>query len=314
MRFNYVIYHKNCLDGFAAFFLLHEAKKIDRNALIYPDVPSAKHTPSEILNKDILIVDVAYSIDIVKDILIKARSVTFIDHHITIHDGMKDLARKFSKLNLIYDESKAGSTLMWSYLYGDLKPPKFIRYIEDNDIGKWVMKDSKEFITALRVKYPTKLHPKNLKKWNKLYKDSTIKSLIQLGKIYGEYKTFLAEDNSKRFTMEKFPSEKFYEKYSQIFKKPGQYKVAVYCGSPCPTSQEISEFIFKNYSCDFMLSWVLNLEKKDYVLTFRSKHVDVGEIAKALGGGGHKLAASGVVKMKDFAIEELFYENSLPRI
>ena len=82
------------------------------------------------------------------------------------------------------------------------------------------------------------------------------------------------------------------EKYSQIFKKPGQYKVAVYCGTPCPTSQEISEFIFKNYSCDFMISWVLNLEKKDYVLTFRSKHVDVGEIAAALGGGGHKLAGA----------------------
>jgi len=313
MKFNYVIYHKNCLDGFGAFFLLHEAKKIDRKALIYPDVPSAKKTPPDILNKDILIVDVAYSYDIIEDILIKAKSVTFIDHHITIYEGMKRLALKFSKLNLIYDDTKSGSTLMWQYLYGSIRPPKFIRYIEDNDIGKWVIKDCKEFITALRVKYSTKLNFKSLKKWNKLYKESTINKLIELGKIYGEYKNFLAEDNSKRFTMEKFPSEKFYEKYSQIFKKPGQYKVAVYCGSPCPTSQEISEFIFKNYSCDFMLSWVLNLEKKDYILTFRSKHVDVGEIAATLGGGGHKLAASGVIKMKDFSIEELFYENSLPR-
>jgi len=313
MKFNYVIYHKNCLDGFGAFFLLHEAKKIDRKALIYPDVPSAKKIPPDILNKDILIVDVAYSYDIIEDILIKAKSVTFIDHHITIYEGMKRLALKFSKLNLIYDDTKSGSTLMWQYLYGSIRPPKFIRYIEDNDIGKWVIKDCKEFITALRVKYSTKLNFKSLKKWNKLYKESTINKLIELGKIYGEYKNFLAEDNSKRFTMEKFPSEKFYEKYSQIFKKPGQYKVAVYCGSPCPTSQEISEFIFKNYSCDFMLSWVLNLEKKDYILTFRSKHVDVGEIAATLGGGGHKLAASGVIKMKDFSIEELFYENSLPR-
>ena len=314
MRFNYVIYHKNCLDGFTAFFLLHEAKKIDKSALIYPDVPSAKSIPPNIQNRDILIVDVAYSYDIIKDIIIKARSVTFIDHHITIHAGMIELAKKFSKLELIYDDTKSGATLMWKYLYGNLKPPKFIRYIEDNDIGKWEMKDCKEFITALRVKYSTKLNFKTLKKWNKLYRDSTIKKLISLGKVYTEYKTFLAEDNSKRFTMERFPSEKFYEKYSQIFKKPGQYKVAVYCGTPCPTSQEISEFIFKNYSCDFMISWVLNLEKKDYVLTFRSKHVDVGEIAAALGGGGHKLAASGVVKMNDFSIDELFYGSSLPRV
>jgi len=313
MKFNYVIYHKNCLDGFSAFFLLHEAKKIDKKALIYPDVPSAKRIPPEILNKDIIIVDVAYSFNIVRDILIKAKSVTFIDHHITIYNGMKELARKFSKLNLIYNEKQSGCTLMWYYLYGNIRPPKFVRYIEDNDIGKWEMKNCKEFITALRVKFPIKLHPKNLKRWNILYKDSIIKSLIDLGKIYGEYKTFLAEDNSKRFTMERFPSEKFYEKYSHIFQKPGQYKVAVYCGSPCPTSQEISEFIFKNYSCDFMLSWILNLEKKDYILTFRSEYVDVGKIAKALDGGGHKLAASGVIKIKDFSIEEIFYENSLPR-
>ena len=314
MKFNYVIYHKNCLDGFAAFFLLHEAKKIEKTALIYPDVPSAKRYPPGIENKNILIVDVAYANDIIRDIIIKANSVTFIDHHITIHEGMKDLAKKFSKLNLIYDEKMSGCTLMWKYLYGTIRPPLFIRYIEDNDIGLWRMNDCKDFITALRVKYSTKLNFKTLKKWNKLYKDSTIKKLINLGKIYGEYKAFLAEDNSKRFTLERFPSDKFYEKYSQIFKKPGQYKVAVYCGTPCPTSQDISEFIFKNYSCDFMISWILNLEKKDYVLTFRSKHVDVGEIAKTLGGGGHKLAASGVVKMKDFSIDELFYGNSLPRV
>jgi len=30
-------------------------------------------------------------------------------------------------------------------------------------------------------------------------------------------------------------------------------------------------------------------------------------LAKIFNGGGHKLAASGVVKMKDFSIEELFF-------
>jgi oligoribonuclease NrnB/cAMP/cGMP phosphodiesterase (DHH superfamily) len=314
MKFNYVIYHKNCLDGFSAFFLLHEAKKIDRNALIYPDVPSAKYVPPNIQNKDILIVDVAYGHDIIRDIIIKANTVTFIDHHITIHQSMIELAKKFSKLELIYDDTKSGATLMWKYLYGNLRPPKFIRYIEDNDIGKWAMKDCKDFITALRVKYSTKLNFKTLKKWNKLYRESTVNKLIDLGKVYSEYKTLLTEDNSKRFTMERFPSEKFYKKYSQVFKKPGQYKVAVYCGTPCPTSQDISEFIFKNYSCDFMISWILNLEKKEYVLTFRSKYIDIGEIAAVLGGGGHKLAASGTIKTNDFSIDEIFYENSLPRI
>jgi len=301
------------LDGFSAFFLLHYSNKIEKSALIYPDVPSARRIPTGIDGKNILIVDVAYSYNIIRDIILRAKTVTFMDHHITIHEDMLKLAREFKNLTLIYDETKSGATLMWKYLFKSKSPPKFIRFIEDNDIGKWKMENCKQFITALRVKYSTTLTYDNLRKWKKLYDDTKIKELINLGKTYDDYKNFLAEDNGRKFTMVRFPSDKFYDKYSQAFTKPGQYKIAVYCGSPCPTSQDILDYIKQNYSCDFVIFWVLNLEKREYVLSFRSWNIDVGSIASILNGGGHKLAASGTIKLKDFSIDEIFYGNPLPR-
>ena len=90
--YNYVIFHRKCLDGFTGFVVLHKSKKIHKSALIYPDVPSAVVTPPNIYNKDVIIIDVAYKYDVLKSICLDAKSVTFIDHHVTIRDDVKRLS------------------------------------------------------------------------------------------------------------------------------------------------------------------------------------------------------------------------------
>jgi len=314
-KYNYVIFHRKCLDGFTGFIILNNTHNIKHSALIYPDVPSATNIPPNITNKDIIIIDVAYKYEILRNIVIKAKSVTFIDHHITIYDDVKRIQNDFSnkKIEVIYNEHKSGATLVWDYFYPDKKRPLFIQFIEDNDIGKWKIPNVYEFITALHVKYPINLKSETIKKWNKLFKMSTIKKLIKLGTTYMEYKNYIAEEHSKRYSIERFPSTKIYNENQNLFKSPGQYKVAVYCGSPCPSASDIAKIIFENNNCDFFISWALNLDKKEFVLIFRSKKVDVGEIAKIFNGGGHKLASAGSIKMYNFDITDLFFGDSLPR-
>jgi oligoribonuclease NrnB/cAMP/cGMP phosphodiesterase (DHH superfamily) len=170
-----------------------------------------------------------------------------------------------------------------------------------------------EFISALFVKYDPHPSQNNINNWNKLYSTKTIKDLIQTGKIYMEYKQSVLEEHSKRFSIELFPSEKIYSKYPEIFTKPGEYKIAVYCGSPSPSASDVARKILKDYKCDFFMSWVLNLDRREYVLTFRSEKIDVGKIAKIFNGGGHTLAASGSIKMDLISIEELFLGSSIQR-
>lgn len=311
--YDYVIYHKRCYDGFTGFLILHNSNTIKKNAKIYPDVPSAKNIPPSIQDKNIIIIDVAYKYEILREITRQAKFVTFIDHHITISEDVNRIKKEFKNLKIIYDKEKSGATLTWDYFNPGKKTPLFIKYVEDNDIGKWKMNNVFEFISALFVKYDPSPSHHNLKLWNKLYSTNTINDLIKTGKIYMEYKRSVLEEHSKRFSIERFPSEKIYSKYPEIFTKPGQYTIAVYCGSPSPSASDVARKILKDYKCDFFMSWVLNLDKREYVFIFRSQKIDVGKIATIFNGGGHTLAAAGSIKMDLISIEELFLGSSINR-
>jgi nanoRNase/pAp phosphatase (c-di-AMP/oligoRNAs hydrolase) len=311
--YDYVIYHKRCFDGFTGFIILHNSNTIKKHALIYPDVPSATTIPPNIKNKNIIIIDVAYKYEILKEIVRNAKFVTFIDHHVTIADDIYKLSKEFKNLYIFYDKNKSGATLTWKFFFPKKTIPLFVKYVEDNDIGKWEMKDVHNFMTAFSVKYDPSPKRENLIEWRKLYSNKTVTELINLGKIYNQYKSHLTEEHSKRFSIQKFPSEKIYNSHTDLFKKPGQYTVALYCGNPCPSASDVAKKIFEKYDCDFFIGWTLNLDRKEYVLIFRSKTVNIGEIAKIFNGGGHELAAAGSIKMDSFSIEDLFMGVSIQR-
>ena len=311
--YNYVIFHRGCLDGFTSFIILHKSGKIADDAIIYPDIPSAKFPPQHIENKHIIILDVAYKYDVLTLITEKAKSVTFIDHHVTIHDDVKKIQNDGEKIKIIYDENECGASLTWKFFNDKKKIPLFIKYVKDNDIGTWKLKYTHEFIAALDVSHNFSLSSENLHNWNSLFNEQTVKALIKKGKVYKEYMDHLLDMNSRRYSMELFPSENIYEQYFEYFKKPAQFKVAVVCGTGCPSSSLLGAKMMEILNCDFVIIWNLHLDKKEYILSFRSKDVDVGNIAKMFGGGGHKLAAACSFSITKHSIQDLFFPNSLPR-
>jgi len=307
--YNFIIFHKKCPDGFTGFYILHMTNQIHKNAIIYPDVPSAKFSPNDISNKDIIIIDVAYKYPVLRDIILKAKSVLFIDHHITIREDTLKLENEFKhKFKTIYHDKKSGATLTWDYFYPRKKHPYFIDLIEDNDIGKWQMANVHDFMTGFSVDFNLKLSPENIKKFKLLFKKSTIQKLIQKGKIYNEYRKYLTDENANRISFRRFPSEQIYKDYSKFFDKVGQYKVAVYCGSACPNASDLAKKVFENNSCDFFMAWILNFDRMEYVITLRSEKVDVGNIAKLFNGGGHIYAAAMSFKSSQYHIEDLFLQ------
>jgi len=313
VAYNYVIFHKGCLDGFTSFIVLHKSGKISDSAIIYPDVPSAKVPPPNLENKDVIILDVAYKYDVLMSVSEKAKSVTFIDHHVTIHGDVEKIKKLNSNIKIIYDEKECGASLAWQTFNKNKKLPLFIRYIKDNDIGTWKLKYTHHFIAALDANYNFSLNYENIRKWNALFNKIIVQKLISRGKIYKEYMDYLLDINSRRYSMELFPSEVIYEQYSEYFKKPAEYKVAVVCGSGCPSTSLLGAKMMNTLDCDFVIVWNLHLDKKEYVLSFRSKEIDVGNIAKMFGGGGHKLASACSFPITKHAIQDLFFPNSLPR-
>lgn len=308
--YDYVIFHKNCFDGYSAFIILMKTGLISDSAIIYPDMPSAKLVPSNIKDKNVIIIDVAYKKEIVKTIAEHAKHVTFIDHHISIYEDIKSL--KADNIEIIYNQYKSGSSLTWSYFYKKKKPPVFISYIEDNDIGAWKLKNTLPFITGLEVDYPTDLSPKIIRKWFKLFKISEVNAVIEKGKIFSEYKNYLIDENSRRYSLESFPSQKIYDEYPDFFKAVGQYSVAV-TNTTCPNGSQLAVKMLQNIKCDFVIMWSYNMSRKEYILMFRSRGVDVASIAKLFGGGGHIAAASCSFPKSKYSIDDLFGAESLPR-
>lgn len=313
IKYDYVIFHKNCFDGFTSFMILQKTNNIHENAIVLADVPSAKTPPSNIENKNIVIMDVAYKYDILKQICLVAKSVLFIDHHITIRNDVTKIKDELGeRLTIIYDEHECGSSLTWKYFFGTKDMPLFVKYVKDNDIGEWKLSHTLEFIASLEIDFETNLKKETIKKWNKLFSTQYVNKIIKHGNIYRRCINHLANENARRYSLEAFPSEKVYNELHEHFEKPAQFKVAVICGS-CPSATRLGTRVLELVECDFVIMWNLNLDKKEYIISFRSKHTDVGTVAKAFGGGGHTLASACSFPTSRFNIEDLFFEQSLPR-
>ena len=67
-KYNYIIYHNNCLDGFAGFYLFIKTKQWESKPMVYPDQPYSKKIPEGIDGKNVIIIDVAYNSSIIKEI------------------------------------------------------------------------------------------------------------------------------------------------------------------------------------------------------------------------------------------------------
>lgn len=313
--YNYAIYHKNCLDGFSSLIILLKSNKIAEDSIIHGDMPSVEKPPKNIDGKDVIIMDVAYKYDVLKEIVSKAKSVVFIDHHITIKNDVEQLRKLYSdKITIIYDENESGASLTWQFLFPDSKFPVFLKYIKDNDIGVWKYKNTKPFVAALRVKYRIDESYKTLNKWGNLFDETVVKKLIKLGKKYEEHTNYLLNENLQRYSLEKFPSENIYsnDKYTKYFSKPGQYRVAVFNGG-CPNASLLGNAAISKIKCDFAMIWHYNMEKKLFIISLRSDNTDVGTIATAFGGGGHKYASAFSLNAKTLNIQDLFFGESLAR-
>lgn len=304
-HYDYVIYHKNCYDGFTGLFVLSLTKYMDDRTIIYPDVPSATTIPSNIDNKNIIIIDVAYSKQILSNIVKRVKKMTFIDHHLSIRSDVEELDIP-SIHEIVYDVNKSGASLTWEYFFPQKTLPKFIKYVQDNDIGTWKLKHTIPFITALELQYNTYPSKYNLEHWKSLLDDSIVANMIKDGILYNQYKDYLVHNNSKKISMHYFPSNKIHNMYPNIANTIGQYKVAVYNGVTCPNTASLSINILDNNDCDFVIFWVLNLNQNKYILQLRSKTVDVSEIAKTFGGGGHALASACAIDANKFTIQDLF--------
>lgn len=159
-----ILYHADCLDGFAAAWVAWHA---------YPDatfLPVAYNKPPpDVADKHVFILDFSYPPDIITDMLRVAKHITMIDHHESTLQRQYPLNQK---LDLILDTSRCGAWLTLDY-FRRQEEGKFssvfsaaverlIEYIDDQDRHVLQMPRIHEVIAVLAAV------PRTMPNWTKL--------------------------------------------------------------------------------------------------------------------------------------------------
>jgi nanoRNase/pAp phosphatase (c-di-AMP/oligoRNAs hydrolase) len=149
----HVFYHDNCYDGFGAAWVSH--KKLGDAAKYYTYKWDAQ-LPKIPVNARVYFIDVACSMEQIRELEKQGCGVVVIDHHQTTPDKLKGFD------NLIFNNKHSGAVLCWQYWFGDKEMPELLKYIEDRDLWKFAFKETK-MIQAVLESYPM-----NFDIWDKL--------------------------------------------------------------------------------------------------------------------------------------------------
>lgn len=143
-----VLYHANCMDGFGAAFAawLNFEDEADYVPVKYGD------TPPDVTDKQVYILDFSYDRDTLLAMRNVAHSVFIIDHHKTAEKELSGLP------DCIFDMNKSGAVLTWEYFHPDEEVPLLLRYIQDRDLWQWKLPNSKEFSAGLQIEPQTFLN------------------------------------------------------------------------------------------------------------------------------------------------------------
>jgi len=139
-----VLYH-NDADGFTAAWAAW--KKFGQQADYLP-VEYGEPIPEGLAGREVFILDFCYPAEVIRDLLrCPDTRVTVIDHHTTTADRLERLVGSSlvitNNLWLVYDEKHAACWLAWHYFHRDDEVPPLVLYVEDRDLWKFELPDSR---------------------------------------------------------------------------------------------------------------------------------------------------------------------------
>tara|TARA_R110001583_G_scaffold31043_2_gene106529 strand:+ start:13442 stop:14545 length:1104 start_codon:yes stop_codon:yes gene_type:complete len=266
-----VIYHADCTDGFGAAY---SAWKLLGNK---PEYYPAKHgTPApDVSDKIVAILDFSYDNITIKRMIEEAKALIVIDHHKSAMVELHDITHTH------FDMTKSGAILSWEFFHPGKEPPKFIRYIQDRDLWKWELEYSKEFSAAFDMV------PFEFEEFEKFEDDSVFDDSVKRGSFILAYSKTVVKKVCEKAKPRKFDG------------------LDVLVVNSSHWMSEIGSRLASD--CDFAVIWYYDHEKRNIKVSLRSFHdtVDVSEIAKRFGGGGHK-KSSGFTLPGDTIVDDLF--------
>ena len=252
-----IIYHQTCADGMTAAWIA--SKQFSFCELVpaqYGD------DPPDVTDRDVLVLDFSYPRAVMEEMHRQAITLRVLDHH-------KTAAADCVGLDFCtFDMEQSGAQLTWDYIHEHTKPPpKMVQYIEDADLWRFEL----ELSRAVRAYVQS--FPYTLEAWDDLM-STPISEARGIGAHILRFKT----QQIKTFVL----AHAYMTKGGMVV-----LQTPVFISDACHMA--LAQFPEADIACAFFRNadgqWVHSLRSRS------RSDVDVSEVAKLKGGGGHKHAA-----------------------
>lgn len=259
-----VLYHANCADGFCAAWV---AWRLLQSQADYVPVQYGLEPP-DVAGRDVCILDFSYDRTVMEEIIAQARQVVLLDHHKTAEEELRELSSP--KATICFDQKHSGGWMAWCWFIPHMWPTWLVGYTEDRDLWRWALPDSRA-VSAWLASVPW-----TFEAWDdyaRIQTDSEKwKAIVREGEAILRYQDRQVERLCKQAT--EVPI--------------GGHKVLA-----VNTSTNISEVAEKlAEGRPFGAAWFVRADgKRVWSLRSTPKGIDVSEVARAFGGGGHRNAA-----------------------
>lgn len=274
---NLCIWHAHCVDGFGAATVVNKYYKKQKDvcefhAGVYND------PPPDVTGKHVCLVDFSYTREIVQQMLETAASVTIIDHHKSAIENLTGLVHP--KLQLVFSDEHSGAVLTWKYLFPYLDVPKLLLHIEDRDMWRFEMPGTPEIIAAL---YSYEL---DFDAWEPLTAEGLYLDGVAVLRAHNKLVTNLTRQSPQRHLI-------------------GGHEVPVH-NAGRDLSSDVGNIMARGYP--FSATYYDTDEHRVFSLRSSATGIDVSEIAKLYGGGGHKHAAGFRISLAEVAKTQLKWD------
>jgi len=259
-----VVYHGECSDGFGGAW---SAWKKFQETADYIGVCHGDNPSDDLVGKEIYFVDFVYPKGMMEDLKKKNKKIVIIDHHKTAVD-LLDLADE-----KLFDIEHSGAVLSWHYFHSNKPTPILLKHIEDRDLWNWKIENSREILIYFD------LFERDFKIWDEIISEFD-KNQIKRKEFTDKGDLLIRQWNILCERIMKEDSMKVEFEGYQIY----------LINASSVFSSDLGNLLSKKLP-PMAIAWHQGGDGNFRVSLRSDGTLDVSEIAKKYGGGGHRSSA-----------------------
>ena len=195
-----VLYHSGCPDSFGAAYAAW--KKFGDTAEYIP-VKYGENPPEGLASRDVYIVDFCYESDeFMQELAGTTTKLVVLDHHESSRERVERVPEH------VFDTNRSGATIAWSYFHPDTSMPRLMQYLEDGDLYRYALPETRDIFSYLLV-LPFEFHA-----WDELVlglEDDTKRGdILRKAAAYTEFFNALAQSSIEHAKKVRFEGYEVY--------------------------------------------------------------------------------------------------------